>query len=870
MINASSVNYSLSFMYVSNFKNTMTITTYPKQFELSSPINNGPESIDRAQAIPQMGDETSISQSTAEEGLGSQTQQQTTNFTADGIIVESNVVKHHTLPALLHRSSDSNNSQDVKAFLAKPYKLWSGVLSTSDTTANSLLTGYNPSNLTVLSDAHAHKLSGYLGFRATLVLRWVINGTPFHQGRYMLWYVPLGGGLSNTKASDFVNLHTNTLFERTQLHRIELDVTCDTEGVMRIPYSSVLNYYPLANDNAFNFIGNLGLYGIQPYSPLQTLGGSSTIGSTLYGHLEDVELIGAAVPQMGNREISSTEKESKAAKIGPVSSTILSFSKAANVLSEVPLLSTFASTTGWALDIIGRTAKAAGFSKPQDYGPQTRMIAQPASNIGSVEGYDTSVTLGASSENQVAVLPGFGGTDIDEMSIKHIASIPAFFGTFGWGAEVVGDVLTSFDLRPDIFQQVRTIGTLPVYNHTPVSFIGNMFTYWRGSFVFKFKIVKTIFHSGRISVCFNPFDNKIAPRTITAMNEYYVHREIIDIRTCNEFTFTVPYVNVSPWLDSGESFGSITVFVIDKLSAPSNVPAAISFFMEVAGGDDMEFSVPSAGVDSDALGSNGMPFIGALPQMGEPCDLLNTTIGSDNVGASSLINSEVCIGEKINSLRSLSKIFRPQRLTSTIASGIIESSLPFSTHTVYWDGSVLHLPNTYGDFLDMISLCYLYSRGSVRIKKMNTFVGDTTPFLASFTSYNSGNVINQQAFGRDAADRWNRPMNVCGLNGGRYTFSNLSKTNGFIEVTVPQSIPRHSRLTFVESHNVTTGRANLPPSLLGCGWALNTYGFMPAGAYPLNSTGIALQNYRAAGDDFSLGNFVSTVPTTYIYTAGGL
>lgn len=850
---------------VVNSRQSKTITmklqlTWNNQRLLST--DNGPESISVNSILPQMDEINMTTKNVINEEAGVTEGQQTTKFTNDGITVESSPSFYHSISRLFINSSDSSNSMDIKSFLAKPVVLKIGDLSTGDLPTSVMYDSFLPSVLTV-NPVYSTKLIGYHGIRATIVLRLIINGTPFHQGRYMLYHIPLGGVRVNTKEDLFIKAHKNTLFERTQLQRIELDVTCDTEGIMKIPFSSVLNYYPLRNDNAYSHIGNTGYFAIQPYDPLQTVGGSSSIGYTLYGHFEDVELIGAAVPQMA---ISPSEKESREAGGAPVSSTILAFSRASAALSSVPMLSSFASTTSWALDVMGKTAKAAGFSKPQMFSANHRVITLPGSFMGNVDGFDQSITLGSSSENTIPVLPGFAGTDVDEMAIVNIVQIPAFFKMVSWPTTAPADSnLAVIPLRPNAFSQVRVFSGRDVYNHTPVSFVGNMFDKWRGSFKFKIKFMKTIFHSGRLSFSFSPENSKLSNPAYSVPSDVWLHREIVDIRTCNEVEFIVPYMNIAPWLDSSEIFGYVYINVIDRLSAPSNVPSAINFAIEVSGGQDMEFAFPSSVGNGSTLGCAGLPALGIVPQSGEdPCQLLSTVIGSDEMKFASVLNSEICIGEKISSLRSLGKIFRPQRLSSILVSGKIESQMIFNTQVAYYNGAGWNNQTFLGDFIDLISGCYLYSRGSIRVKKLNAGYAARSVY----TVLNAGDNFATLPFVRGNSDVLGVGLSAQGLTGGKFVLNTMTDNNGVVEVTVPQLHNFHSRVVPAEMQvDALFGNA---PSSLGSGLKLNTFASFYNGDYVNSADVIGYNNFRAMGDDFCLGGFISTVPCFYDTSNGFL
>lgn len=214
---------------------------------------------------------------------------------------------------LLLSSSDNTIRQDLKNFLGKPVVLQSGVFSSSDTvsTFTPLLSPQTLLSSTVFAD----KVSGFFGFKGTLNLRITINATRFQQGRYMLTYVPLGGSkfssvVQNDAGTAWYYAHTNSLYARTQLSRIELDLNCDTEGTITVPFSAIQNFFPIAGLNdSTNHYGTWGVFQIFPYVALQAGSGSTECRYTLYGWFTDVELIGAAAPQSGR--MFTTSKKSK-------------------------------------------------------------------------------------------------------------------------------------------------------------------------------------------------------------------------------------------------------------------------------------------------------------------------------------------------------------------------------------------------------------------------------------------------------------------------------------------------------------------------------------------------------------------------------
>jgi hypothetical protein len=213
----------------------------------------------------------------------------TTTFTTDADAVTSSISHPQRINSLLTTSSSLEMDQTIKDFLAKPVALQTGVLSSTDTVSTfpSLLLPYGP----LFDTMYKAKVSGFLGFRATMVFRLVINANRFQQGRYMLAFVPSCGSDILANAGNLRYLaHTNTLVQRTQLPRIELDLACDTEGTLRIPYTSVQNFYPLRSTSLATGFGSWGKAQVFPYSALVAPTGSATCPYTVFMHFENVEL----------------------------------------------------------------------------------------------------------------------------------------------------------------------------------------------------------------------------------------------------------------------------------------------------------------------------------------------------------------------------------------------------------------------------------------------------------------------------------------------------------------------------------------------------------------------------------------------------
>lgn len=671
---------------------------------------------------------------------GSIEQNSSTQFVNDATV--KSVVIPSNLPDSFNFESEIQVGQDIQNFLSKPTILRSGEFSISDPISGTPNI-YSPAD--VFADTvYRSKLDGYFGFRGTLCLRLQANATKFQQGRYMLAYIPTGGarisGTANALAGDtWLSSHITFLTTRTQLPHVELDLACDTEVSMRIPYSSSLDFFPLASLGDLNRLGNLGVIKIFPYSRLVAASGLTTASYTLWAHWEDVELVGQAVPQMAKgvtsrRGKSASEHEQVSAGVGPISSVAFNISKAAAFLNPVPVLGNYSSSLSWVADIVGNMASVFGWSKPSSVAPANRMLLSSSMYASNVDAVDNSLPLALSVKNAVQVDPMISFGEIDELDISNFVSRPAFFRQFEWdNTQPFSTLLSSWAVSPatDVLTHNNLGITSEVF--TPCQYIANNFANWRGSMVYTFKIVKTGFHSGRIMVAFSPEELKTVVTPLTFGNTDYLLRQVIDVREHSEFTIVVPYISSSPYQPT-QGFdlqtGSLYIYVVDELVAPDTVSPSVTILVEQSMGADAEFFFPvfrpkmfnTAYVDAQMAKEVEI----AKPQMaGEEetgCVMPTAVIGGAPMPKFQLQTSQTTVGERLLNLRTLLKKFFPigvQGVVTSTPSGAYENILPFA-HTARTPLVIGNENDTINDLYGIMSSFYMYSRGGTRLKFIST------------------------------------------------------------------------------------------------------------------------------------------------------
>jgi hypothetical protein len=524
----------------------------------------------------------------------------------------------------------------VKDFLSRPIIISTGLWSSATTSETQLYTANFPEVL-IANSMYQEKLRGFVGLRATLVIKVQVNSQPFQQGRLMLQYIPYAQYMPNRVA-----LINSTLQGRSGCPRTDLDLSVGTEIEMRIPYVSPHVYYNLVTGQ-----GSFGAIYLVVYSQLRDqITGTGAVEYTIWAHLEDVDVqypTGANIftgsapnfSSVGQQILEGKFTESdmrtlwnnKAYKKHPdkifaqvaselkqlkdnasPSVGIGQISEGLSTLSKIPVLGNMFTKPAWISAQASNIFKMLGFSKPSVAGLPCESKLRGQARMANFDGADTSHKLALSSQNEIETKSGLSGTSADEMNLSHITSIPNFWDTFTWnttdltGTTLWNNYVTPMKIKPysdEITDRFRC---------THMGFVANSHGYWRGSIVYTFKFVKTKFHSGRLQISFIPFYfNSTISTGVPDVSR--TQKIIVDLKTSTEVSFTVPYVSSRPWMfcirpesswlgENGTNMfnavsGIVRVEVLNQLVAANSVYQSMQTLVEVSGGPDLTFASPT-------------------------------------------------------------------------------------------------------------------------------------------------------------------------------------------------------------------------------------------------------------------------------------
>nr|QDH87969.1 MAG: hypothetical protein H2Rhizo3345_000003 [Picornavirales sp.] len=455
----------------------------------------------------------------------------------------------------------------------------------------------------------------------------------------------------------------------------------------------------LANNND-NILGYLNIY---PYAPLVSPAGSTIAGYTVYVSFENIRLFGAASPQSGlkshKKPISNSEVSTK--MNGPISGVALAISKGFKEFSNIPLLSSYATPISWIADRVANVASVFGWSKPTSGDSLLKVELLQAANHNTIDGDSDARPMAFLSKPGVVKMDGLSGTEYDEMDFSYIIRKLAYSFSSTWStSDVVGTEIYSEQVRPSI--STLTSGC---YIFTPVSFVANMFSLWRGSIHYRLKFVRTEFHSGRIQIAYYPGTSLLT----NTGNSAYIHRMIVDIRETPEVDFVIPYISNKPWTSVNDWTGQLKINVVDPLVCPATVSSSVKLILEIAGGEDMEFAVPSS--------YNLIPTQ-FVPQSGLD-SFKPVNIGNAEVCSNPIVNTSLTIGDKITNFRALLKRYTPIKPTNmTVATGLFlnGSNINIVPDMILATAITPVVPYYRSDMVGLVASCYALWRGGVRIR----------------------------------------------------------------------------------------------------------------------------------------------------------
>jgi hypothetical protein len=764
-----------------------------------------------------------------------------------------------------------------------------------------------------------------------LELKFVINGSPFQFGMLMGSYQPMtssgknvvsegsvsfrysGGNIDGT----FLGNQPQGVMARSCRPHFYLYPQTNNGASMVLPMLTYMSWiYPLSYtpinvgpDAPYPNLDELGEFTLESLAALQVAGTPAglPVVITVFARAIDMELSGPSMSVQSEMGVVSTP--------AAIAQTV------AGVLRDAPLIGPYMKPVEAGAKYTGDLAKFLGLhTLPVRDTPALRQHTIPGLSTPGVCAHMDKLTIDP--DNQLTMDSRTVGLDgVDNMSISHIIKRETYLTSATWPCSYVANTsLFCSYVIPDLWSITTRSGRAShSYNLAtapPMGYVASCFQFWRGSINFTFRVVAPLMNRGRLRITYDP-----TWYTGTPVGEGVIHTEIIDLSKDSEVTLKVPYMSFLPWLytntaqfwagvtppwsqtpaglpglTNGEAGlnGLIQVTVLNHLVGPdTTVAAQIHVFVEP--GEDFEFAGPQSIPIAVRGGNVAETSLSDLYAVQSDMQLLDDNrevsleLATKRAAARAL--HTICMGEKVESIRSLCRRFAPSipyqwapgsaigQCVATVGfgrfppyrgpSGLLTYGVRNGCATLDVNGTGYNfVPHT---FLHWFSACYVGWRGTINWKAVQlTASAGVSPGLMAISRSQVKALPATAVFG-------GKPMSGLAsilLNNKPSGMDGMSASDGVIQPCTDAAFPMYQNYRMMPCNPIFNTPYAITDPYAADRYGQDTDAVQLCAEINVNGTTDSsfqydIRTYVAAGDDFCLFHFLNP-PTVYISAGVGV
>lgn len=447
-----------------------------------------------------------------------------------------------------------------------------------------------------------------------------VNGGPFYFGKAIASYKPYGTKQAVVIPTAFDRL--SGLMKLSQRDHVIIDPTESKGGELIAPFVYPKPYLSLDNSDLAE-LTDMGELSLASFDSLQNTSADSQkpINITIYAWMEDVKLSG---PTYLRSESGKTDEYGQ----GVISKPATAVAKAAGYFKKIPGLAPYATATQIAASGIADVAKLFGYSRPVSLEPIHKYRIAPMGNMANTSIDEAVDKLSFDPKQELTVNSDVVGISRnDELHIKEIAQKESLFNMFKWSDYVgSGDAIFTCNVSPIVYSTRETDDpnfSQVAIQTTPLMHAAVPFKYWRGGITYRFEVMCSSFHRGRLKLQYVP--NQAT--SVTEGDMASVYTRIIDIAESKVFEITInwnqnisykevsqvtaatppqicaPRMRASPFIVGtttpyipDECNGQFAIYIQNELTSPDasdNKDVIINCY--VKGASDIEFAEPVEG-----------------------------------------------------------------------------------------------------------------------------------------------------------------------------------------------------------------------------------------------------------------------------------
>jgi hypothetical protein len=407
------------------------------------------------------------------------------------------------------------------------------------------------------------KLRNFMYLRCNLHLRIVVSGTPFHYGKLLISYQPLASANANltahaTQIASYPTARSMLITYLSQARNTAvLDVNSNQPVDIACPFIWLRPMLKLDSGTTtalgsgdpypnMPHMGSLYIWSIN--DPQSVSATPSDLGLQVYGWAEEVHLSGPTatmvevVTEMAFEDDGADER-----KVGPMESGATQLVTLSDWLSYVPSLAPMARPAKMVASGMRDIFSYLGWSRPIQEGQPIYVKNRPFANSSNTIGSETCGKVTLDPHQELTIDPRVCGIDTDDMVYSEICRRESYLDTFEWKeSDPAMARMTLYRVTPQLenYQELK-VGEY-ASQPTPMSFVAYHHQYWRGDITFRFEVVCSKFHRGKLIFIWEP--NELQNGIISpsfSLNKQYV--AILDLDVSNEIEVTVQYMRERPW-----------------------------------------------------------------------------------------------------------------------------------------------------------------------------------------------------------------------------------------------------------------------------------------------------------------------------------
>jgi hypothetical protein len=743
---------------------------------------------------------------------------------------------------------------DMARFVAHPVELFSSDIDLETDFDYS----FNPWALFMSDPSVRAKLRNYGFTKGSLCLQIAVSGSQFHYGQLQFSYIPHAKTNAVVLAYEAGGNRDAFLRYRSQLLGAHVsDVNNNIPVKFTIPYISPQPIARLFNDSStaiahttpFDSFDNIGKFYISTLNKVRcTAPSPSKVNIFVYAWLEDAEF---AAPTGTLMEVYTEADEREK---GPVEKTASRLAGVSNVLMMIPEIAPYALASKIFFKGMAGVASIFGFSNPVMNNQPNRVKNEPFQNAANTVGYSLGQRLTLDPKQEITVDPRVVGISEDEMSIASIASRESLLDTFWWSPESapMNSPIWRAAVHPAAARAHNVASGQKGVQPTTMGWLASVFGMWHGTIKYRFSIVCSKWHRGKIAIFFEPnIAQSILIDGHLDLNKQ--HMLIVDIQETQNVEVCVNWAFPKSWARNmsradiitsvGGQFtpgtkincanGYIAVVPITRLQSPDDSQIEINVYTS---SDDLRFNrVTQQFLPSDRT------IVTEADEQDAPATCFE-------LNPSNMTDQHISIqhyGEEPRSLRPLLKRYFPTFWdtppTAYHIDGYYEANLPiFPSFTPTIGGGTEPNPTLWSH----MRYAYAAMRGSMR--KRVRFTGSNLEV--------GGHVFVSLDVDRDASGTF-----IPGFYTGRTasvldgTLQFVPTTNGGIEVDLP--FYSNNLYAFSPVGDPYGGDPNMDP--------ITSRRYKVQWQAPRGDVGATFAEESACGEDFSFLRFIAAPPYSF-------